>query len=46
MKREGMRYEYWKAGVPVAQWQHDVPLVAALQEVEQFRRFGRSLRIS
>ena len=46
MKREGMRYEYWKAGVPVAQWQHDVPLVAALQEVEQFRRFGRRLRIS
>jgi uncharacterized protein (DUF58 family) len=46
MKREGMRYEYWKAGVPVAQWQHGVPLVAALQVVERFRRFGRSLRIS
>ena len=46
MKREGMRYEYWKAGVPVTQWQQDVPLVAALQEVERFRRFGRNLRIS
>jgi len=46
MKREGMRHEYWRAGVPVTQWKQGLPLVAALQEVEQFRRFGRNLRIS
>jgi uncharacterized protein (DUF58 family) len=46
LKREAMRYEYWRAGVPVTQWTHEQPLVAALQEVEQFRRFGRNLRIS
>jgi uncharacterized protein (DUF58 family) len=46
LKREAMRYEYWRAGVPVAVWTHEQPLIAALQEVEQFRRYGRKLRIS
>lgn len=46
MKRESMRNQYWTAGVPVVQWVHGQPLVAALQEVEAFRRFGRRLRIS
>ncbi|HET7339312.1 MAG TPA: DUF58 domain-containing protein [Candidatus Dormibacteraeota bacterium] len=46
LKRQAMRYEYWRAGVPVAVWTHEEPLIAALQEVEQFRRYGRNLRIS
>ena len=46
MKREAMRHEYWRSGVPVTTWTHDQPLIAALQEVEQFRKFGRNLRIS
>lgn len=46
MKREAMRHEYWRSGVPVTTWTNDQPLIAALQEVEQFRKFGRNLRIS
>jgi uncharacterized protein (DUF58 family) len=46
LKREAMRYEYWRAGVPVAVWSHEQPLIAAMEEVEQFRRYGRNLRIS
>ncbi|HET9782127.1 MAG TPA: DUF58 domain-containing protein [Candidatus Dormibacteraeota bacterium] len=46
LKREAMRYEYWRAGIPIAVWSYEQPLIAALQEVEQFRRYGRNLRIS
>jgi uncharacterized protein (DUF58 family) len=46
MKREGVRDRMWGAGIPVTQWTEEQPLVAALQEVERFRRFGRNLRIS
>ena len=44
--REGVRDELWSAGMPVTQWTGEQPLVAALQEVERFRRVGRNLRIS
>jgi uncharacterized protein (DUF58 family) len=46
MKRDHMRYQYWSAGIPVTTWTRGQPLVASLQEVERFRRFGRNLRIS
>ena len=46
LKREAMRYDYWRAGVPIAVWTHEQPLITSLQEVEQFRRYGRNLRIS
>jgi uncharacterized protein (DUF58 family) len=46
LQREALRHRYWRAGVPVAVWTHEEPLVAALQEVEQFRKYGRKLRIS
>jgi uncharacterized protein (DUF58 family) len=46
LKRQGMRDELWRAGMPVTEWTEEQPLVAALQEVERFRRFGRNLRIS
>lgn len=46
LKRQGVRDELWSAGMPVTEWTEDQPLVAALQEVERFRRFGRNLLIS
>jgi uncharacterized protein (DUF58 family) len=46
LKREAMRFEYWRAGVPVAPWTKDQPLIVALQEVERFRRFGRKSRLA
>ena len=46
LKREGVRDELGSAGMPVTEWKGDQPLVAALEEVERFRRFGRKLRIS
>ena len=46
LRREALRHEYWRSGVPVTTWTNDQPLIAALAEVEQFRKFGRNLRIS
>ena len=46
LKRQGVRDGLWSAGMPVTEWTEEQPLVAALQEVERFRRFGRNLRIS
>ena len=46
MRREATRFELWSAGIPVATWTRGEPLVAALEEVDRFRRSGRNLRIS
>ena len=41
LRREALRGRYESAGVPVAVWDDDVPLVAALEEVRAFRRYAR-----
>jgi uncharacterized protein (DUF58 family) len=41
LRREALRGQYERAGVPVAVWTDDVPLVAALEEVRAFRRYAR-----
>jgi uncharacterized protein (DUF58 family) len=41
MKREALRGRYERAGVPVAVWDDDHPLVAAVEEVRAFRRYAR-----
>jgi uncharacterized protein (DUF58 family) len=46
LKREALRFEYWRSGVPVAEWTHEQPLITALEELEQFRKFGRNLRMA
>jgi uncharacterized protein (DUF58 family) len=44
LKREALRGEYERAGIPVAVWNDDVPLVSALEEVRGFRRYARTAR--
>ncbi len=46
MKREGVRFGLWSAGIPVTVWSRDQALVHALQEIESFRRYGPKLSIS
>jgi len=41
LRRDALRGQYERAGVPVAVWNDDVPLVAALEEVRAFRRYAR-----
>ena len=41
LRRDALRGEYERAGVPVAVWNDEVPLVAALEEVRAFRRYAR-----
>ena len=41
LRREALRGQYERAGVPVAVWNDEVPLVAALEEVRAFRRYAR-----
>jgi len=41
LRREALRGQYERAGVPVAVWNDEVPLVAALEEVRAFRRSAR-----
>lgn len=45
LKREALRGRYERAGIPVAVWTDDVPLVAALEEVRAFRRNARPVRV-
>lgn len=40
-RREALRGQYERAGVPVAVWSDEVPLVATLEEVRAFRRYAR-----
>jgi uncharacterized protein (DUF58 family) len=44
LKRHALRGHYERAGVPVAVWNDDRPLVIALEEVRSFRRFARPVR--
>lgn len=44
MKRDALRARYEEAGVPVAVWDEERPLLAALEEVRSFRRHARALR--
>lgn len=44
LKREGLRHEFWQAGVPVTTWVHGELLATALQEVGRFRQFARASR--
>jgi hypothetical protein len=41
LRREALRGQYERAGVPVAVWNDEVPLIAALEEVRAFRRYAR-----
>jgi uncharacterized protein (DUF58 family) len=45
LKREALRGRYERAGVPVATWDDEVPLVAAIEEVRAFRRHARPARV-
>lgn len=44
MRREGIRSEYARLGVPVVSWQGELPLAAALEEVSAFRRHASRAR--
>jgi uncharacterized protein (DUF58 family) len=44
LKRDALRARYEQAGVPVAVWDEERPLLAALEEVRSFRRHARALR--
>ena len=45
LKRDALRTRYLQAGVPIATWDDDTPLMAALEEVTAFRRFARTARV-
>lgn len=44
LRRDALRARYEEAGVPVAVWDEQRPLVAALEEVRSFRRHARAAR--
>ena len=44
LRREALRTQYERAGVPVAVWREDRVLDEALEEVKAFRRYARSAR--
>jgi hypothetical protein len=39
--RGAVRYRFARSGVPVVEWQEDVPLSTVLEEVIAYRRFAR-----
>ena len=41
LRRDALRGQYERAAVPVAVWNDEVPLIAALEEVRAFRRYAR-----
>jgi uncharacterized protein (DUF58 family) len=45
LRRDALRTRFERAGVPVATWDEDVPLAAAIQEVRLFRRHARMSRV-
>ena len=45
LKRDALRTRFERAGVPVATWNEQVPLAAALEEVRSFRRHARMSRV-
>jgi uncharacterized protein (DUF58 family) len=44
LKREVLRAQYQRVGVPVVEWREGGPLAAAIEEVAAFRRFARHAR--
>src|SRR5487761_1711602 len=42
LKREVVRYQYRKVGIPISTWHRGEPLTGALEEVRTFRRFART----
>jgi uncharacterized protein (DUF58 family) len=44
MRREALRAQYLRVGVPVASWDDDVPFSSALEEVRAFRRHAPRAR--
>jgi uncharacterized protein (DUF58 family) len=45
LKREALRYEYRKAGIPISTWHRGESLTGALEEVRTFRRFARTSHV-
>src|SRR5487761_1123146 len=45
LKREALRYEYRKVGIPISTWHRGEPLTGALEEVRTFRRFARTSHV-
>lgn len=41
LRREALRDRFARAGIPVAVWEEDSSLAAALEEVSAYHRFGR-----
>ena len=44
LRRDALRTQYERAGVPVAVWREDGTLANAIEEVKSFRRYARSGR--
>ncbi len=44
LKREALRGRYERAGIPVAVWNDEIPLVAAVEEVRAYRRHAHVAR--
>ena len=45
LRREALRSRYLRLGVPVVEWDGDVPLQAALEEVRRFKRHAHVVRV-
>jgi uncharacterized protein (DUF58 family) len=45
LKRDALRMQFERAGVPVAAWDERVPLAAAIEEVRSFKRHARVSRV-
>ena len=45
LRRDAVRHRLQRAGVAVAEWNDDIPLQAALEEVRSFRRHARLARV-
>jgi uncharacterized protein (DUF58 family) len=44
LRRDALRAEYERVGVPVVPWRHGESLQVALEEVRSFRRGARAVR--
>jgi uncharacterized protein (DUF58 family) len=45
LRREALRTRFERAGVPVAGWDEQIPLAAAIEEVRSFKRHARMSRV-
>ncbi len=44
LRREELRAQYRRAGVPIVEWREGAPLAAAFEEVRTWRRYARQAR--